>query len=156
MKKFFRFEELGTSYRTETLAGATTFMTMAYIIVVNPAILSHAYGAKMSFEAVMAATCIASAVATVVMALWAKYPIALAPGMGLNAFFSFEICNMIAALQAQHQVAEGVEPWKIALGMVFLSGCLFLLLPFLKVREMIVNAVPPALKHGIACGLGLV
>ncbi len=155
MKNFFRFEELGTSYRTETLAGVTTFMTMAYIIVVNPAILSNAFGAKMSFEAVMAATCIASAVATIVMALWAKYPIALAPGMGLNAFFSFEICNMIAALQAQHQVAEGVEPWKIALGMVFMSGCLFLLLTFLKVRELIVNSVPTALKHGIACGIGL-
>lgn len=155
MKSFFRFEELGTDYKTETIAGVTTFMTMAYIIVVNPAILSSAYGAKMDFGAVMVATCVASAIATLIMGFAARYPIALAPGMGLNAFFSFEICNMVAALQAQHQVAEGVAPWQIALGMVFVSGVLFTILTFVRVREMIINSVPASLKFGIACGIGL-
>ena len=94
--EYFGFAEAGTNLRTETIAGATTFMTMAYIIVVNPAILSNAAGARMNFGAVMTATCVASAFATLLMAVLARYPIALAPGMGLNAFFSFEVCTMNA------------------------------------------------------------
>jgi adenine/guanine/hypoxanthine permease len=155
IRNYFRFDQLGTNFKTEIIAGSTTFMTMAYIIVVNPAILSNAHGAKMSFEAVMTATCLASAFATLLMAFIAKYPIALAPGMGLNAFFSFEICNMVARLQGQHQVAQGVEPWQLALGMVFISGVLFTILSLLKVREMIINAIPSSLKFAISCGIGL-
>ncbi len=143
-KKFFEFEKLGTDFRTEILGGVTTFMTMAYIIVVNPSILSNQnIGAGMDFQGVFMATCLASAIATLVMALVARYPIALAPGMGLNAFFSFEIVN-----------ASGV-PWQVALGMVFISGAIFLVLTFLKVREMIVNAIPDTLKHAVAAGIGL-
>ncbi|MCB1153347.1 MAG: NCS2 family permease [Deltaproteobacteria bacterium] len=153
--EYFGFAEAGTNLRTETIAGATTFMTMAYIIVVNPAILSNAAGARMNFGAVMTATCVASAFATLLMAVLARYPIALAPGMGLNAFFSFEVCNFIAGLQARGEVAGGVAPWQIALGMVFISGFVFTALTFLKVREMIIHAVPECLKHGIAGGIGL-
>ncbi len=143
-KKYFEFEKLGTDFRTEILGGVTTFMTMAYIIVVNPSILSNqAIGAGMDFQGVFMATCLASAVATLVMALVARYPIALAPGMGLNAFFSFEIVK-----------ASGV-PWQVALGMVFISGAVFLILTLLKVREMIVNAIPDTLKHAVAAGIGL-
>ena len=127
--EYFGLAEAGTNLRTETIAGATTFMTMAYIIVVNPAILSNAAGARMNFGAVMTATCVASAFATLLMAVLARYPIALAPGMGLNAFFSFEVCNFIAGLQARGEVAGGVAPWQIALGMVFISGFVFTALP---------------------------
>ncbi|MFO8055997.1 MAG: NCS2 family permease, partial [bacterium] len=143
-KKFFDFYALGTDFRTEILGGVTTFMTMAYIIVVNPSILSNeAIGAGMDFQGVFMATCLASAIATLVMGLAARYPIALAPGMGLNAFFSFEIVK-----------ASGV-PWQVALGMVFISGTVFLVLTFLKVREMLVNAIPDTLKHAVAAGIGL-
>ncbi len=140
IKRFYRFEELGTGFRIEAMGGVTTFMTMAYIIFVNPGILK---AAGMDFEAVMAATCLASALATAVMALAARYPIALAPGMGLNAFFAFEI------------VAGHGVPWQTALGMVFVSGVIFLALSFLRVREMLVSIVPDALKMSISAGIGL-
>jgi AGZA family xanthine/uracil permease-like MFS transporter len=143
MEKYFRLTENKTDVKTEIVAGITTFMTMAYIIFVNPALLSSEYGAKMPFEGVMAATCIASAFATLLMAILARYPVALAPGMGLNAFFSFTICG-----------AMGV-PWQVALGMVFVSGTLFTLLTFLRVREMIVDAIPQNLKLAIAVGVGV-
>lgn len=144
LDKWFRLQENNTNVKTEFLAGVTTFMTMAYIIFVNPAILSSPFGAEMDFAGVMAATCIASAVATLVMGLFARYPIAMAPGMGMNAFFSFVICG---AMQV---------PWPIALGIVFLSGFLcFTLLSFFKVREMIMDAVPNSLKLAAAVGIGL-
>ncbi|HUT52422.1 MAG TPA: NCS2 family permease [bacterium] len=144
IKGYFEFEKHGADLRTEVMGGVTTFMTMAYIIFVNPIILSnHEIGAGMDFNGVMMATCLGSAVATLVMALVARYPIALAPGMGLNAFFSFEIVK-----------GFGV-PWQTALGMVFVAGVIFLLLTFFRIREMLINAVPDTLKHSIAAGIGL-
>ena len=140
VKSYFQFEELGASMRTEVVGGVTTFMTMAYIIFVNPGILSNT---GMDFNAVMMATCLAAALGTTVMALVARYPIALAPGMGMNAFFAFEIV-----------LGFGV-PWPTALGMVFISGLLFLLLTVLHVREMLINAIPESLKLSIAAGIGL-
>jgi AGZA family xanthine/uracil permease-like MFS transporter len=144
VRAYFNFEVSGTDFRTEVMGGVTTFMTMAYIIFVNPIILSDPeIGAGMDFNSVMVATCLASALATLVMALAARYPIALAPGMGLNAFFSFEIVR-----------GFGV-PWPTALGMVFVAGLIFLALTFLKVREMLINAIPESLKQAIAAGIGL-
>lgn len=141
LDKFFKIREAGSTLRTEIVAGITTFMTMAYIIFVNPAILAQ--GAQMDFNAVMVATCLSTAVATLLMALLANYPIAQAPGMGINALFSFEIC-----------ASMGV-PWPVALGIVFLSGCLFLLATVLKLRELIFHAVPECIKYAIAAGIGL-
>jgi len=142
-ERLFRLREHGTTVRVEFVAGATTFMTMAYIIFVNPAILSAPNGAAMDFGAVMAATCVSAAFATLLMAFLANYPIALAPGMGLNAFFSFVICGQMGV------------PWQIALGMVFIEGIVFTLLSLFKVREQIVNAVPASLKYAAAGGIGL-
>ena len=141
LDRLFKIKESGSTIRTEIIAGITTFMTMAYIIFVNPAILSQ--GAGMDFNAVMVATCLSAAVATLLMALLANYPIAQAPGMGINALFSFEIC-----------ASMGV-PWPIALGIVFLSGSLFLLLTLVKIREVIFDAIPEGIKYGIATGIGI-
>lgn len=141
LDRVFKIKASGSTIRTEIIAGITTFMTMAYIIFVNPAILSQ--GAKMDFNAVMVATCLSAAVATLLMALLANYPIAQAPGMGINALFSFEIC-----------ASMGV-PWPIALGIVFLSGSLFLLLTLVKIREVIFDAIPEGIKYGIATGIGI-
>ncbi len=140
IRKYFEFERLGTDMRTEIAGGLTTFMTMAYIIFVNPGILQ---AAGMDFASVMTATCLASALATLVMALAARYPIALAPGMGLNAFFAFEIVKGFNV------------PWQTALGMVFVSGIIFLGLTFIKAREMLINAIPESLKTSIAAGIGI-
>jgi AGZA family xanthine/uracil permease-like MFS transporter len=140
LNRFFKIEESGSTVRTEIIAGGTTFMTMAYIIFVNPAILSQ--GAGMDFNAVMVATCISAAAATMLMALLANYPIAQAPGMGINALFSYQICSSMGV------------PWEIALGMVFLSGSLFLILTAVKLREVIFEAIPGGIKHGIAAGIG--
>jgi len=140
VREFFGFEENKTTFRSEVAGGVTTFMTMAYIIFVNPDILSKA---GMDFNSVMVATCLAAALATAIMALTARYPIALAPGMGLNAFFAFEICLAYGA------------PWQTALGMVFVSGVIFVILTFLHVREALINAIPSSLKHSIAAGIGL-
>jgi len=140
LNRFFKIEEAGSTIRTEMIAGVTTFMTMAYIIFVNPAILSQ--GAGMDFNAVMVATCISAAAATMIMALLANYPIAQAPGMGINALFSYQLC-----------ASMGVH-WTIALGMVFLSGSLFMLLTVVKLREVIFEAIPEAIKYGIAAGIG--
>src|SRR6266404_3531065 len=115
-------------------------MTMAYVIVVNPRILAES---GMPLEDVLFATCISSAFATLVMGLWANYPIALAPGMSLNAYFTYSIV-----------IGRGI-PWQTALGVVFLSGLLFLLLTLTNVREQIVNGIPDCLKHGTAAGIGL-
>jgi AGZA family xanthine/uracil permease-like MFS transporter len=136
----FRLSENHTTVRRELLAGLTTFMTMAYVVVVNPRILSEA---GMPVEGVLFATCISAALATLVMGLWANYPIALAPGMSLNAYFTYSIV-----------LGRGV-PWQTALGVVFLSGLLFLALTLTNVREQIVNGIPDCLKHGTAAGIGL-
>ncbi len=143
LERLFRLRENGTTPRTELVAGATTFMAMAYIIFVNPGILSSQAGAGMDFRAVMAATCISSAIATLLMAFLANYPIALAPGMGLNAYFSFVLCGKMGV------------PWHIALGIVFISGVVFTVLTLVRVREMIVTAIPNTLKLATAAGIGL-
>jgi len=140
LQRVFRPEENQTSVRRELLAGLTTFMTMAYVVVVNPQILSEA---GMPVDGVLFATCISSAVATLIMGLWANYPIALAPGMSLNAYFTYSIV-----------LGRGV-PWQTALGVVFFSGVLFLLLTLSNIREQVVNAIPDCLKHGTAAGIGL-
>ena len=139
---YFDFKGSGTDYRTELVAGVTTFMTMAYIIFVNPSILANPHGANMPFESVLVATCIASFITTLLMGIYAKYPIAAAPGMGLNAFFSFTICG-----------AMGV-PWPVALGMVFISGVVFAVLTTVGLWEKIINSVPQTLKYSTACGIG--
>ncbi len=140
MLKRFHLEENKTTVRQELLAGLTTFMTMAYVVVVNPRILSEA---GIPVDGVLFATCISAAFATLIMGLWANYPIALATGMSLNAYFAYSIV-----------LGRGV-PWQTALGVVFLSGVLFLILTLTKVREQIVNGIPDCLKHGTAGGIGL-
>lgn len=140
MNDFFRLKEHGTDVRTEAVAGLTTFLTMAYIIVVNPQILS---ASGMDLGAVMVATCLAAAASTLVMGLWANVPIAQAPGMGLNAFFTFTVCGALA------------YPWQQALGIVFISGVLNILLTVTRIREMVVRAIPRSLKLSIAVGIGL-
>ena len=140
LERVFQLREHETTVRRELLAGLTTFMTMAYVVVVNPRILSEA---GMPVEGVLFATCISAALATLVMGIWANYPIALAPGMSLNAYFTYSIV-----------IGRGV-PWQTALGVVFLSGVLFLILTLTNVREQIVNGIPDCLKHGTAAGIGL-
>ena len=140
MEKFFKLKEHGTTVKTEVLAGITTFMTMAYILIVNPLILSDA---GMDFGAVFTATAIASILATLVMAFYANYPFALAPGMGLNAFFAYGIV-----------LGMGYS-WQIALAAVFIEGIIFMILTMLNVREAIVKAIPLNLKHAVSVGIGL-
>ena len=127
LETYFGLRENGTTVRTEILAGFTTFLTMAYIMFVNPSILAEA---GMDRGAVFVATCIASALGTLVMALYANYPLALAPGMGLNAYFTYGV------LLGMHY------SWQVALGAVFISGVLFLILSVTHVRELIVDAIP--------------
>jgi AGZA family xanthine/uracil permease-like MFS transporter len=140
LERIFHLKENETTVRRELLAGLTTFMTMGYVVVVNPRILSEA---GMPVEGVLFATCISAAIATLIMGLWANYPIALAPGMSLNAYFTYSIV-----------LGRGV-PWQTALGVVFLSGCVFLLLTLTNIREQIVNGIPDSLKHGTAAGIGV-
>jgi AGZA family xanthine/uracil permease-like MFS transporter len=140
LQRVFHLEENQTTVRRELLGGLTTFMTMAYVVVVNPRILAES---GMPLEGVLFATCISSAFATLVMGLWANYPIALAPGMSLNAYFTYSIV-----------IGRGV-PWQTALGVVFLSGLVFLVLTLTSIREHIVNDIPDCLKHGTAAGIGL-
>jgi AGZA family xanthine/uracil permease-like MFS transporter len=140
MKEYFQFKELNTNYRTETIAGLTTFLAMAYILFVNPNILSIA---GMDKDAVFVATGLAAAVGTLIMGLLAKYPIALAPGMGLNAFFTFSVV-----------IGMGI-PWEQALAGVFVSGFIFFILTLTKAREKIINAIPQGLKFATAAGIGL-
>jgi AGZA family xanthine/uracil permease-like MFS transporter len=140
IERYFRLAENGTTVRREMLGGLTTFMTMAYIIVVNPQILSQS---GMPAEGVLFATCISSAIATLVMGLWANYPLALAPGMSLNAYFTYSVCLGLHV------------PWPTALGAVFISGVLFLVLTVSRVREQIVNGIPDSLKHSTVVGIGL-
>src|SRR5690242_10297361 len=140
MERFFGLAEHGTDVRTEAIAGLTTFLTMAYIMFVNPLILGEA---GMDKGAVFVATCIASAIGTLVMALYANYPLALAPGMGLNAYFTYGV------------VLGMGHPWQVALGAVFISGVLFLVLSVTRVREAIVDAIPASQKFAISAGIGL-
>ena len=140
LERYFEFEALGTNWRTELLAGVTTFVTMAYIIFVNPSILQDA---GMPFAAVIAATCLASAVGSLLMGGFARYPIALAPGMGLNAYFAYVVVK-----------GMGI-PWQVALGAVFLSGALFVVLTLAGVSKQVVAAIPTELYSAIAAGIGL-
>jgi len=139
LERVFHLTENRTTIPRELLGGLTTFMAMAYVVVVNPRILGEA---GMPVEGVLFATCLSAAISTLIMGLWANYPIALAPGMSLNAYFTYSIV-----------LGRGV-PWQTALGVVFLSGCLFLLLTLTNIREHIVNDIPDCLKHGTAAGIG--
>jgi AGZA family xanthine/uracil permease-like MFS transporter len=140
LERWFCLKDNQTTVRRELFAGITTFMAMAYVVVVNPRILSEG---GMPADGVLFATCFSAATATLVMGLWANYPIALAPGMSLNAYFTYSV------------VIGRHLPWQTALGVVFLSGLLFLILTLTKVRERIVNDIPDCLKHGTAAGIGL-
>ncbi len=146
IERIFRLRENNTNVRTEVVAGMATFMTMAYVIFVHPAMLADA---GMPFDAVLFATCVSAGIASLIMGLVANYPFALAPGMGLNAYFAYTAVPFIAA-------TLGVgDAWKVALGCVFLSGCAFVVLTFSRIRVMVINAVPQAIKVGIAAGIGV-
>lgn len=140
LENYFDLKAHGTNVKTEVIAGFTTFMTMAYILVVNPLILKDA---GMDFGAVFTATTISAIIGTLVMAVWAKLPFALAPGMGLNAFFAYGVV-----------LGMGYS-WQMALTAVFLEGIIFLILTAFNIREAIVNSVPLSLKKAVSCGIGL-
>ena len=143
IEKLFKISENGTTIKTEVIGGITTFMTMAYILAVNPNLLGNEFGAAMDPTAVLIATCLASFVGTLAMALLANYPFALAPGMGLNAYFSFTVCG-----------AMGYS-WKVALMAVFVEGLIFIVLSLTSVREAIFDAIPSTIKKGVSAGIGL-
>lgn len=150
MKRYFKFDEFGTNYRTEIIAGLTTFLSMAYILFVNPATLALVGVeelpegvTRMDQGAVFTATAIAAAVGTLIMGLFAKYPIALAPGMGLNAFFAYTVV-----------LGYGV-PWETALSGVLASGLIFIILTISGLRQKIINAIPGNLKMAVGAGIGL-
>ena len=140
LERYFQLAANGTSLRTEVVAGVTTFLTMAYIMFVNPMILGDA---GMDKGAVFVATCLGSAIGTLIMALYANYPLALAPGMGLNAYFTYGV------VKGMHY------PWQVALGAVLLSGVLFLVLSLTRIREWIAQAIPQSQKMAISAGIGL-
>jgi adenine/guanine/hypoxanthine permease len=140
LESYFEFARLGTNWHTEILAGITTFVTMAYIVLVNPAILADA---GVPEPAVTAATCISAAFGSILMGIIARYPIALAPGMGLNAYFTYTVCLKMHV------------PWQTALGAVFISGILFLAITALGIRQMILRAIPHQLYAAVAGGIGL-
>ncbi|MED3623297.1 NCS2 family permease [Neobacillus thermocopriae] len=149
MHKYFEFEKYGTNYRREFIGGLTTFLAMAYILVVNPLTLSLASiedlpdALRMDYGAVFVATALASALGSIIMGLLGKYPLALAPGMGLNAFFAYTVV-----------LGSGI-PWQHALGAVFISGVFFLILTLTGLREKIINAIPVELKYAVGAGIGL-
>ncbi|MGL5270602.1 MAG: NCS2 family permease [Selenomonadaceae bacterium] len=140
LKEWFKFSERNTSFSTETLAGLTTFVTMAYIIIVNPAILSKT---GMDFNGVFIATIVASMIGTLIMGIFANYPIAIAPGMGMNAYFAFAVV-----------IGMGIA-WQQALGTVFIASAIFVVLSFTKFRQALINSIPTSLKQGIGAGIGL-
>jgi AGZA family xanthine/uracil permease-like MFS transporter len=140
LEAYFEFARLGTNWRTESLAGATTFLTMAYFVLVNPAILAEA---GVPLPAVTAATCLSAAFGSILMGIVARYPIALAPGMGLNAYFTYTVCIKMHV------------PWQTALGAVFLSGVIFLAITAVGIRQMILRAIPHQLYAAVAGGIGL-
>lgn len=149
MKKYFQFEELGTNYRREIIGGLTTFLAMAYILVVNPLTLSlnsvadYPDELRMNYGSIFMATALAAAIGCFLMGILAKYPIALAPGMGLNAFFAYTVI-----------LTYGI-PWQTALTGVLVSGIIFILLSLSGIRETIINAIPTELKYAIGAGIGL-
>lgn len=140
MEKFFKLKESGTDVRTEVLAGITTFMTMAYILAINPSMLA---AAGIDSTAALIATCLAAFVGTLCMALMANYPFALAPGMGLNAYFAYTVCG-----------AMGYD-WRVALAAVAVEGIIFIVLSVTNIREAIFNAIPVTLKKGVSAGIGI-
>ena len=145
MEKLFKLKENGTTVRTEIVAGITTFLAMAYILAVNPNILS---AAGMPNDAIFAATAISAAFATLIMAFFANYPVVLASGMGLNAYFAFSVVPQLAE--------QGItEPWRVALTAILFEGVIFIILSIFKFRETLVNKVPKNLKLGISAGIGL-
>jgi xanthine/uracil/vitamin C permease (AzgA family) len=143
-KDLFDLQRAGTTRGREVVAGVTTFLTMSYIIFVQPAVLS---ACGMDFGAVMVATCVSSAIATLVMGFLANYPIALAPAMGHNFYFAFTVCGTVAMGGLGYS-------WETALAAVFVSGALFLILSFWGMRELIMSVVPGSLKSAIAVGIG--
>ncbi|NMH74927.1 NCS2 family permease [Bacillus sp. RO2] len=149
MKNYFEFEKHGTSYKTESIAGLTTFLAMAYILVVNPLMLSLASvgdypeALRMDQGAIFTATALSAAIGCLIMGLYAKYPIALAPGMGLNAFFAYSVV-----------LGMGI-PWQTALAGVLVSGIIFIFLTLFGIREKIINAIPAELKYAVGAGIGL-
>jgi adenine/guanine/hypoxanthine permease len=150
LDRYFRLSARGTDVRTELLAGLTTFLTMAYIVFVQPAVLSTDFAGHptgLDLGAVLVATCIGSALASILMGMVADYPIALAPGMGENFFFVTVVMGVTAL---------GIpDAWQTALGMVFLSGLAFILLTLVRLREAVIDAISPAMRNGIAVGIGL-
>src|ERR1039457_6064957 len=140
LEAYFEFARLGTNWRPDILAGVTTFVTMAYIVLVNPAILADA---GVPLAAVTAATCLSAAFGSILMGVVARYPIALAPGMGLNAYFTYTVCLKMHI------------PWQTALGAVFISGILFLALTVGGIRQMILRSIPHELYAAVASGIGL-
>jgi adenine/guanine/hypoxanthine permease len=140
LEQYFEFNRLGANWRTELLAGATTFATMAYIVLVNPSILREA---GMPFQAVVAATCFCAAFGSILMGAVARYPVALAPGMGLNAYFTYTVVKGMGL------------PWQTALGAVFLSGIAFFILTLAGIRQLIIEAIPAELYAAVAAGIGL-
>jgi len=140
LKEWFKFSERKTDFSTEIIAGMTTFVTMVYIVVVNPAILSKT---GMDFNGVFVATILASMIGTLIMGIFANYPIAIAPGMGMNAYFAFAVV-----------LAMGVA-WQQALGAVFIASVIFMILSFTKFRNSLIDAIPISLKQGITAGIGL-
>ncbi|CAD2072458.1 NCS2 family permease [Phocicoccus pinnipedialis] len=148
MRKYFEFEQLGTNYRKETIGGITTFLSMAYILAVNPAMLSLAGvdgvpdSMRMDINAVFVATCLAAFVGTLIMGVYARYPIALAPGMGLNAFFAFAVV-----------LGMGI-PWQTGLTGVLVSGVLFVILTASGLREYVINSIPMEMKMAVSAGIG--
>nr|WP_314075964.1 NCS2 family permease [uncultured Roseococcus sp.] len=140
MERFFRLSENGTTMRREMAAGATTFLTMAYVLVVNPQIMA---AAGIDPGAAFVATCLAAAIGSALMGMLANFPIALAPGMGLNAYFAFVVVGTLGI------------PWQVALGAVFISGLLFFAVSVLRIREWLIGGIPLSMKLGIAAGIGL-
>jgi AGZA family xanthine/uracil permease-like MFS transporter len=140
INNFFKLKESNTNIRIEIIAGITTFMTMAYIIFVNPAMISQT---GMDFGSALMATCISAAISTIIMGVYANYPIALAPGMGENAFFTFTVC-----------LTMGIS-WQVALGCVFIGGIIFIILTLTQVRQAIIDAIPSCIRYGTACGIGM-
>ncbi len=145
MEKLFKLKQNGTNAKTEMIAGLTTFLSMVYILAINPSMLADA---GMNAGAVFTATAVSAAIACAVMAFFANYPIALASGMGLNAYFAYSVCIPMAQAGIQ-------DPWQIALTAVLVEGIVFIILSFFKFRETLVNKVPANLKYGISAGIGL-
>ncbi len=141
----FKLKEHGTDVKTEVIAGITTFLSMAYILAVNPSMLAES---GMDQGAVFTATAVSAAIATIIMGVFANYPVALASGMGLNAYFAYTVCPMVAGMGV-------TDPWKVALTAILVEGVIFIILSIFKFRETLVNSVPANLKYGISAGIGL-